>query len=158
MKANTHTDKPVYGQRAFMSYGPDSYIGQLHASLSGLLDPRVVQSAKHMHSPKALRDFVVSWCFYWQCCRPPFQRVGDRGQWSSDQWEQLPMHEIESADGSRALPRSTTANDDGENEFDVEVPTTDVVAGGDEDEGHVAACERQLVLTMVADARSIDCL
>jgi len=68
------------------------------------------------------------------------------------------MHEIESADGSRPLPRSTTVNDDGENEFDVEVPTTDVVAGGDEDEGHVAACERQLVLTMVADARSSDCL
>ena len=63
--------KPVYGQRAFMSHGPDSYIGQLHASLSRLLDPCVVQSAKHMHSPKALRDFVLSWCFYWRCCRPP---------------------------------------------------------------------------------------
>jgi hypothetical protein len=64
--------KPVYGQRAHMSFGPDSYIGQLHASLAELLDPRVVQSAKHMHSPKALRDFIVSWCFFWQCCLPPF--------------------------------------------------------------------------------------
>ena len=83
-----------------MSFGPDSYIGQLHASLAELLDPRVVQSAKHMHSPKALRDFIVSWCFFWQCCLPPFQNGGARGQWVCDQWEELPMHEIESADGS----------------------------------------------------------
>jgi hypothetical protein len=68
--------KPVYGQRASMSCGPDSYVGQLHASLAELLDPRVVESAKHMHSPKALRDFVVSWCFFWQCCRPPFSKRG----------------------------------------------------------------------------------
>jgi len=86
--------KPVYGKRARMSFGPDSYIGQLHASLAELLDPRVVQSAKHMHSPKALRDFIVSWCFFWQCCRPPFQNGGARGQWVCDQWEELPMHEI----------------------------------------------------------------
>jgi hypothetical protein len=34
--------KPVYGTRASMSHGPGSYIGQLHASLAALLDPRVV--------------------------------------------------------------------------------------------------------------------
>ena len=33
--------QPVYGQRAFMSYAPGSYIGQLYASLMSLLDPLV---------------------------------------------------------------------------------------------------------------------
>jgi hypothetical protein len=98
-----------------------------------------------MHSPKALRDFVVSWCFYWQCCLPPFQDGGDRWDWTSDQWEQLPLHEIEDADGSRPLPRCICVDDDGEHESDVEVPATEFVAGGDEDEGYVAACGRQLV-------------
>ena len=112
--------KPVYGQRASMSYGPDSYIGQLHASLAEFLDPRVVESAKYMHSPKALRDFVVSWCFFWQCCRPPFQNGGDRGQWIYDQWEELPMHEIESA------------NDDDNDMSDSEVLVNDAADVGDE--------------------------
>jgi len=146
--------KPIYGQRAWMSYAPESYIGQLHASLSVLLDPRVVQSSPHMHSPKALRDFVVGWCFYWQCCRPPFQREGDRAHWTCDQWELLPLHEIEDADGSRVLLRCSSVNDDAEHESDGEVPTIDVAAGGDDDEGHVVACERQMVLTMVAEARA----
>ena len=145
--------KPVYGQRARMSFGPDSYIGQLHASLAELLDPRVVQSAKHMHSPKALRDFIVSWCFFWQCCLPPFQNGGPRGQWVCDQWEELPMHEIESADGSRPLPRCTGAMDDGDHQSDGEVPTTDTAQGGDEDDVPVAPCELELVRDMVENER-----
>ena len=145
--------KRVYGERARMSFGPDSYIGQLHASLAELLDPRVVQSAKHMHSPKALRDFIVSWCFFWQCCLPPFQNGGPRGQWVCDQWEELPMHEIESADGSRPLPRCTSAMDDGDHQSDGEVPTTDTAQGGDEDDVPVAPCELELVRDMVENER-----
>ena len=148
--------KPVYGQRAHMSFGPDSYIGQLHASLAELLDPRVVQSAKHMHSPKALRDFIVSWCFFWQCCLPPFQNGGARGQWVCDQWEELPMHEIESADGSRPLPRCTSAMENVDHQSDGEDPTTDTAQGGDEDDVPVAPCELELVRDMVANERRAD--
>ena len=54
--------KPVWRQRAYMPYGSDPYIGQPHTSLDELLDPRVVQACKHMHSSQALRDFVVGWC------------------------------------------------------------------------------------------------
>jgi hypothetical protein len=104
-------------------------------------------------SPKALRDFVVSWCFFWQCCRPPFQNGGDRGQWIYDQWEELPMHEIESADGSRPLPRCTSALDDGDHQSDGEVPTTDTAQGGDEDDVPVAPCELELVRDMVENER-----
>ena len=45
--------KSVWGQRAYMSYGSDSYIGQLHASLDELLDPLVVQACKRtLQRPK----------------------------------------------------------------------------------------------------------
>ena len=148
--------KPVYGQCAHMSFGPDSYIGQLHASLTELLDPRVVKSAKHMHSPKALRDFIVSWCFFWQCCLPPFQNGGASGQWVCDMWEELPMHEIESADGSRPLPRCTSAMENGDHQSDGEDPTTDTAQGGDEDDVPVAPCELELVRDMVANERRAD--
>ena len=143
--------KPVYGTRAYMSHGPGSYIGQLHASLTALLDPRVVQDTKHMHSPKALRDFVVSWCFFWQCCKPPFQTGGERGQWVADQWEELPMHEIENAHGFRPLPQNR--NEDGDHKSDGEDPITDAADGGDEDIGFVPRSERQQVLEVVAKER-----
>ena len=81
--------KSVWGQRAYMSYGSDSYIGQLHASLDELLDPRVVQACKRIRSDQSLRlgDFVVGWCAAssGSSAVPPFLDVGPRGDWASDQ-------------------------------------------------------------------------
>jgi hypothetical protein len=148
--------KPVWGQRAKMPYGPDSYIGQLHASLSDLLDPRVVQACKHMHSPKALRDFVVGWCFFWQQCRPPFLNVGPRANWVRDQWEELPMHEIEDADGTRPLPcaiEPAVADDDAGASDDEDLVGETGMQDGDECEpaGGGSFCERQAVRQMLAE-------
>ena len=119
--------RPVYGQRAHMPYDTQSYLGQLYVSLSELLDPRVVQACKHMHSPKALRDFVVGWCFFWQRCYPPFQALGPRQHWTIDQWEDLPMHEIEGEDG--LCPRPVVAPAHGDS-----VVEKDAGASDDEDE------------------------
>ena len=73
---------PVWGQRAYMPYGSDPYIGQLHTSLDELLDPRVVQACKRIRSDQSLRlgDFVVGWCAAssGSSAVPPFLDVGPR--------------------------------------------------------------------------------
>ena len=57
-------EKPVYGTRVYMSHGPGSYIGKLHASLAALLDPRVVQDTKSSGStgPRSLRSHRSTRC------------------------------------------------------------------------------------------------
>ena len=60
------------------------------------------------------------------------------------------MHEIESADGSRPLPRCTSAMENVDHQSDGEDPTTDTAQGGDEDDVPVAPCELELVRDMVA--------
>ena len=66
------------------------------------------------------------------------------------------MHEIESADGSRPLPRCTSAMENGDQQSDGEDPTTDTAQGGDEDDVPVATCELELVRDMVANERRAD--
>jgi len=149
--------RPVYGQRAHMPYDADSYLGQLYASLKELLEPKVVQASKHMHSPKALRDFVVGWCFFWQRCLPPFQALGERRDWTSDQWEELPMHEIEDEAGNRPLPVASSVRGDCAAPFDAGGSEDEGVAGSsrmeDEDEiearGGESFCERTVLMAML---------
>ena len=66
------------------------------------------------------------------------------------------MHEIESADGSRPLPRCTSAMENVDHQSDGEDPTTDTAQGGDEDDVPVAPCELELVRDMVANERRSD--
>ena len=93
-----------------MPYGSDPYIGQLHASLDELLDPRVVQACKHMHSSQALRDFVVGWCAASSgssAVRPSW--TWDRGATGpATSGRSSPMHEIEDADSDGERPHPIT--------------------------------------------------
>ena len=108
--------RPAYGKAARMSYKPGSYVGQLYVILSHHLG---AQSSKHLSSASTLRDFLADWCLFFSHCRPPFVPVGPRANLSVEDWESLPMHEMEGADMQR-LPDMAPghAENDSEDEID----------------------------------------
>jgi hypothetical protein len=106
------------------------------------------RGCKHLQTAKKLRDFVVAWCHFWSHTKSPFVCVGNKKDWTSVKWEQLPMHELVINTESNLSDGSTAVSDGGGeiNEHD-DQPEDQEMEGCDthsevhEDGGHVAQCD-----------------
>jgi hypothetical protein len=85
---------PAFGQRTHMPFDSKSYIGQLFSAMKLGLAVDEQRRCKHLQTAKKLRDFVVAWCHFYAHTSPPFVHLGNKKDWTSVQWEQLPMHEL----------------------------------------------------------------
>lgn len=140
---------PAFGQRTHMPFDSKSYIGQLFSAMKLGLAVDEQRRCKHLQTAKKLRDFVVAWCHFYSHTRPPFVHLGNKKDWTSVQWEQLPMHELV-IDAESNLSDGSTAVSDGGGEIrehdnqpeDQEMEGGDPDSEADEDDGHAAGDER----------------
>lgn len=132
---------PAFGQRTHMPFDPKSYIGQLFSAMKLGLAVDEQRRCKHLQTAKKLRDFVVAWCHFYAHTRPPFVRLGNKKDWTSVQWEQLPMHELViDAESDQGVPGQINEHDDQPEDQEMEGGDPDSEA--DEDDGHAAGDER----------------
>lgn len=141
---------PAWGKRALMRFDATSYVGQLYAVLEEGLGPEATK-CKQLQTAKKLRDFVVDWCEFWKNTRPPFLGVGEKKDWTYDQWEQLPMHSMQ-VEGLRTVPSDPwapgdtgPAGEEGEGDDDMEGMHVGDAAGNDaevDDNSHGCSDER----------------
>ena len=145
---------PAFGQRTHMAFDSKSFIGQLFSAMK-LGQTGEQRGCKHLQTAKQVRDFVVAWCHFYSHTRPPFVGLGNKKDWTSVQWEQLPMHELV-IDAESNLSDGSTAVSDGcgeINEHD-DKPEDQEMEGGDADSeahessGHAAAHERAFARTL----------
>jgi hypothetical protein len=143
------TKRRAFGQRAHMPLDSKLYIVQFFSAMKLGLAVEEQRRCKHLQTAKKLRDFVVAWCHFYAHTKVPFQGIGNKKDWNSVQWEQLPMHELV-IDAESNLSDGSTAVSDGGGEIsehdnqpeDQEMEGGDADSDAHEDSCHAAGDER----------------